>query len=122
MFVAWGLTLPAAGLVAAGAEFLTDQGDWGVAAVAVFLVAVCAAIWVLSRRKPVDHTNVNDADAEPRGRRDHRHRGRHPAARPARAAAGPQGHHPGPSGPGRRRPPTPSEPPPRARCKDRNHA
>ena len=31
MFVAWGLTLPAAGLVAAGAEFVTKQGDWGVA-------------------------------------------------------------------------------------------
>lgn len=29
MFVAWGLTLPAAGLVGAGAEFLTKQGPWG---------------------------------------------------------------------------------------------
>jgi PiT family inorganic phosphate transporter len=70
MFVAWGLTLPAAGLVAAGSEYVTQQGDWGVAAVAVFLVASCAAIWFISRRQVVDHTNVNDvepADAEPAG-------------------------------------------------------
>ncbi|MFF3287742.1 anion permease [Streptomyces sp. NPDC003023] len=70
MFVAWGLTLPAAGLVAAGSEFVTKQGDWGVAAVAVFLVASCVAIWFISRRQVIDHTNVNDADApagEPAG-------------------------------------------------------
>ncbi|GAA2924785.1 inorganic phosphate transporter [Streptomyces enissocaesilis] len=70
MFVAWGLTLPAAGLVAAGSEFVTKQGDWGVAAVAVFLVASCVAIWFISRRQVVDHTNVNDVDAgddEPAG-------------------------------------------------------
>ncbi|MGW0700320.1 anion permease [Streptomyces sp. NPDC002867] len=68
MFVAWGLTLPAAGLVAAGSEFVTQQGDWGVAAVAVFLVASCAAIWFVSRRQVVDHTNVNDTeDQEPAG-------------------------------------------------------
>ncbi|MFF9868779.1 anion permease [Streptomyces sp. NPDC013953] len=70
MFVAWGLTLPAAGLVAAGSEYVTQQGDWGVAAVAVFLVASCAAIWFISRRQVVDHTNVNDvetADSEPAG-------------------------------------------------------
>ncbi|MFJ8583081.1 anion permease [Streptomyces sp. NPDC093595] len=70
MFVAWGLTLPAAGLVAAGSEYVTQQGDWGVAAVAVFLIASCAAIWFISRRQVVDHTNVNDvepADAEPAG-------------------------------------------------------
>ncbi|MFF3321627.1 anion permease [Streptomyces sp. NPDC002889] len=64
MFVAWGLTLPAAGLVAAGAEFVTQQGDWGVAAVAVFLVASCIAIWFISRRQVIDHTNVNDTGAE----------------------------------------------------------
>ncbi|GAA4925016.1 anion permease [Streptomyces coeruleoprunus] len=71
MFVAWGLTLPAAGLVAALAEFVARQGDWGVAAVATFLVASSAAIWFISRRQVVDHTNVNDvdeaADAEPAG-------------------------------------------------------
>ncbi|MEU5162249.1 inorganic phosphate transporter [Streptomyces sp. NPDC020875] len=62
MFVAWGLTLPAAGLVAAASEFVTKQGDWGVAAVAVFLVASSAAIWIVSRRQVVDHTNVNDVN------------------------------------------------------------
>lgn len=68
MFLAWGLTLPAAGLVAAGSEFVTKQGDWGVAAVAVFLVSACTAIWFISRRQVVDHTNVNDVDAaEPAG-------------------------------------------------------
>lgn len=66
MFVAWGLTLPAAGLMGAGAEFLTKQGPWGVGAVAVLLVAGSGAIWLLSRRKPVDHTNVN-AGTEPAG-------------------------------------------------------
>ncbi|MER7913770.1 MULTISPECIES: inorganic phosphate transporter [unclassified Streptomyces] len=62
MFVAWGLTLPAAGLVGAGAEFLTKQGPWGIAVVAVLLVAGSAVIWALSRRKPVDHHNVTADD------------------------------------------------------------
>ncbi|MEU9414330.1 inorganic phosphate transporter [Streptomyces sp. NPDC051000] len=59
MFIAWGLTLPAAALVAAGAELVMRTGDIGVAAVAVFLVASCFAIWVISRRQVVDHHNVN---------------------------------------------------------------
>ncbi|MFI6940693.1 anion permease [Streptomyces sp. NPDC050418] len=67
MFVAWGLTLPAAGLVAAGAEFVARQGDWGVAVVAVFLVASCAAIWLISRRQVVDHNNVNEVDTPAAG-------------------------------------------------------
>ncbi|MEU0396744.1 inorganic phosphate transporter [Streptomyces sp. NPDC006208] len=68
MFVAWGLTLPAAGLVAAGSEFVTQQGDWGVAAVAAFLIASCVAIWFISRRQVIDHNNVNDMEAdEPAG-------------------------------------------------------
>ncbi|MFJ8307456.1 MULTISPECIES: anion permease [unclassified Streptomyces] len=65
MVVAWCLTLPAAGLVGAGAEFLTRQGAWGIAAVAVLLIAGSGVIWSLSRRQPVDHTNVTaDAPAE----------------------------------------------------------
>ena len=69
MFVAWGLTLPAAGLVAAGAEYVARQGDWGVYAVAAFLVASCVGIWLVSRRQVVDHTNVNEVseDDEPAG-------------------------------------------------------
>ncbi|MEV6052492.1 inorganic phosphate transporter [Streptomyces sp. NPDC052107] len=67
MAVAWVLTLPAAALVGAGAESVTDLGDWGTAAVAVFLVAASAAIWKVSRREVVDHTNVVDAPEEPAG-------------------------------------------------------
>ncbi|MFF0475941.1 anion permease [Streptomyces sp. NPDC004284] len=71
MFVAWGLTLPAAAVVGAGAEFLTKQGTWGIVAVAVLLVAGSGVIWSLSRRKPVDRHNVTDddidGDAEPAG-------------------------------------------------------
>ncbi|MFI6928767.1 anion permease [Streptomyces sp. NPDC050287] len=58
MFVAWGLTLPAAALVGALAEYVTGIGDVGTALVAVFLIASSAAIWKLSRREVVDHTNV----------------------------------------------------------------
>ncbi|GAA2369329.1 inorganic phosphate transporter [Streptomyces cuspidosporus] len=65
MVLAWVLTLPAAGLVAGGAALLADQGDWGVTAVAVIAVAACAAIWAASRRKPVDHTNVNEVETVP---------------------------------------------------------
>ncbi|MEV8021983.1 inorganic phosphate transporter [Streptomyces sp. NPDC086554] len=72
MFVAWGLTLPAAGLVGAGAEFLTKQGPWGIGATAALLVGGATVIWVLSRRNAVDHTNVADDEiggsgAEPAG-------------------------------------------------------
>ncbi|MGD6746284.1 inorganic phosphate transporter [Streptomyces sp. BH106] len=62
MFVAWGLTLPAAGLVGAGAEFLTKQGPWGIGLTAALLVTGSAVIWKLSRRNSIDHTNVT-ADA-----------------------------------------------------------
>ncbi|MFJ9816520.1 anion permease [Streptomyces sp. NPDC101151] len=69
MFVAWALTLPAAALVGALAESVTDLGDWGTAVVAVFLVAASAGIWKISRREVVDHTNVNTVDdsVEPAG-------------------------------------------------------
>ncbi|MBV1936975.1 inorganic phosphate transporter [Streptomyces sp. BV286] len=67
MFVAWGLTLPAAGLVGAGAEFLTKQGTWGIVLTGTLLVAGSAVIWILSRRQPVTVDNVNDVDGEPAG-------------------------------------------------------
>lgn len=60
MVTGWALTIPAAGLVAAASTVLAEQGDWGVTTVAVLAVAACAAIWIASRRQPVDHTNVND--------------------------------------------------------------
>ncbi|MFY1676335.1 MULTISPECIES: inorganic phosphate transporter [unclassified Streptomyces] len=63
MFVAWGLTLPAAALVAALAEWITGFGSWGTALVAGFLVVSSAAIWRISRREVVDHTNVNEHTA-----------------------------------------------------------
>ncbi|MFP8887198.1 inorganic phosphate transporter [Streptomyces mangrovi] len=62
MVAAWGLTLPAAGLIAAGSALLAVQGDWGVTVVAVVCAAAIAAIWFASRREPVDHTNVNDVE------------------------------------------------------------
>ncbi|MFQ6144740.1 anion permease [Streptomyces seoulensis] len=64
MAIAWVLTLPAAALVGAGAEAVTGLGDWGTALVAVFLVASSAAIWKISRRQVVDHTNVTGAGSE----------------------------------------------------------
>jgi PiT family inorganic phosphate transporter len=67
MAIAWVLTLPAAALVGAGAESVTGLGDWGTALVAVFLVAASAAIWKLSRREVVDHTNVVAETEEPAG-------------------------------------------------------
>lgn len=60
MFIAWGLTLPAAALVASGAELVMRTGDIGVTAVALFLVGSCVAIWFISRRQVVDHTNVTE--------------------------------------------------------------
>ncbi|AKZ54965.1 putative low-affinity inorganic phosphate transporter [Streptomyces ambofaciens ATCC 23877] len=66
MFVAWGLTLPAAALVAAIAEWVCGLGDWGTGLVLVFLIASSAAIWKISRREVVDHTNVID-EPEPSG-------------------------------------------------------
>ncbi|MET7781913.1 inorganic phosphate transporter [Streptomyces mirabilis] len=67
MFVAWGLTLPAAGLAGASAEFLTKQGTWGIVLTGALLVAGAGTIWKLSRRQPVTIDNVNDVDAEPAG-------------------------------------------------------
>lgn len=66
MVVAWVLTLPAAALVGALAEWVTGFGAWGTALVAVFLVGSSFAIWRRSRREVIDHNNVNDAE-EPAG-------------------------------------------------------
>ncbi|NEA37834.1 inorganic phosphate transporter [Streptomyces sp. SID11385] len=66
MAIAWLLTLPAAALVGAGAEFLTRQGTWGVALTGVLLLAGAGTIYVLSRRQPVSHHDVA-GEAEPAG-------------------------------------------------------
>ncbi|MDT0306793.1 anion permease [Streptomyces sp. DSM 44917] len=60
MVAAWALTLPAAGAIGAVAALIAERGDLGVALVAVLLVGASAAIWARSRRRPVDHSNVND--------------------------------------------------------------
>ncbi len=63
MLAAWGMTLPAAGIVGALCFWLQDGvgGFAGSALVFALLVATSAGIWFASRRKPVDHTNVNEA-------------------------------------------------------------
>ncbi|MGI5187185.1 anion permease [Promicromonospora sp. CA-289599] len=69
MLGAWMLTLPAAGLIGALC-FWVQHGVGGVlgsALVLGILLASAAAIWIASRRKPVDHTNVNEAWDEERG-------------------------------------------------------
>jgi inorganic phosphate transporter, PiT family len=63
MVFAWLLTLPASGLLGAGAGWIADRGTWGVLAVAVIGIAVAYAIWLRSRQNPVDAHNVNDEPA-----------------------------------------------------------
>lgn len=62
MLAAWGLTLPAAGLVGAFCFWLQDVigGVGGTVAVFTLLIGVSAAIWIASRRKPISADNVND--------------------------------------------------------------
>ncbi|WP_078900945.1 inorganic phosphate transporter [Actinacidiphila yeochonensis] len=62
MVAAWALTLPAAGLIGGGAAYLADRGAWGVTAVGVIGLAVCAVVRTAARRKPVTHSNVNDVE------------------------------------------------------------
>jgi PiT family inorganic phosphate transporter len=73
MATAWLFTLPAAGIVGAGAEFLAHAigPTAGVIVDLVILVAVAGFIYWRSRATKVDHNNVNDewtgsvAPAEP---------------------------------------------------------
>jgi PiT family inorganic phosphate transporter len=69
MLGAWMLTLPAAGLIGALCYWVQHGvgGVLGSALVLGILLASAAAIWIASRRKPVDHTNVNEAWDEERG-------------------------------------------------------
>lgn len=62
MLVAWGVTLPAAGLVGAICLWIQHGvGGWlGTAIVSALLIATCVTIWFASRRKPVSAHNVND--------------------------------------------------------------
>jgi inorganic phosphate transporter, PiT family len=62
MLAAWGLTLPAAGIVGALCFWIQDLigGIAGTAVVFAILIGTSLAIWIVSRRKPVDASNVND--------------------------------------------------------------
>ncbi len=62
MVIAWAITLPMAGLVAAAMWFLGHLIGGLAGAVVVFgaLVAVNALMWHRSRANAVDHRNVND--------------------------------------------------------------
>ncbi len=60
--LSWLVTLPAAALVAAGAALLADRGTWGTVLDGVLALGVCAGAWTLSRRRKVDHHNVNDVE------------------------------------------------------------
>lgn len=67
MFVAWVMTLPAAGLVGAGCYGIVNGigGTAGVLITFLLMVVGCAWLFALSRRAPVTHSNVNEEWAEP---------------------------------------------------------
>ncbi|WP_125773269.1 inorganic phosphate transporter [Antribacter gilvus] len=69
MLGAWMLTLPAAGLVGAACFWVQHGvgGALGSVLVLVILLGSSFAIWLASRRRPVDHTNVNEAWDEEKG-------------------------------------------------------
>jgi PiT family inorganic phosphate transporter len=69
MLAAWGLTLPAAGVVGAVCFWVGHGvgGFLGSMIVFALLLAASTTIWLASRRRPVDHTNVNEAWDETNG-------------------------------------------------------
>lgn len=62
MVAAWLVTLPSAGTVGAGTYFLVHAigGFAGTAIGFALLVAVAVALWLQSRKAPINHRNVND--------------------------------------------------------------
>ncbi|MEY9967768.1 PiT family inorganic phosphate transporter [Streptacidiphilus sp. MAP12-16] len=58
MTYAWGLTLPAAAALGGIGTMLADQGSWGVGALALIGIGVSGWIYLISRRRPIDATNV----------------------------------------------------------------
>jgi inorganic phosphate transporter, PiT family len=58
--VSWVLTLPAAAAVGGVAAWVADRGDLGVALVGLVALAAAAGFYLLSRRRPVNHDNVNE--------------------------------------------------------------
>jgi PiT family inorganic phosphate transporter len=69
MLAAWGMTLPAAGIVGAVCYWIQHGigGSLGTLIVLAILLATSFAIWLASRRKPVDHSNVNEEWDETKG-------------------------------------------------------
>ncbi|PFG44814.1 PiT family inorganic phosphate transporter [Isoptericola jiangsuensis] len=69
MLAAWGMTLPAAGLVGAVCYWIQHGigGALGTLIVLAILLGVAFTIWTASRRKPVDHSNVNEEWDETKG-------------------------------------------------------
>lgn len=61
MLIAWLITFPCAGAIAAAACAVTKFGTPGIAAVAVAALAIAFIIFRLSRRNPVSSANVNDS-------------------------------------------------------------
>ena len=59
MVIAWVVTVPAAAVVGARAGWLAISGTSGLICVAVIGVAVAGAIYLASRRDPIDAHNVN---------------------------------------------------------------
>jgi len=61
MLIAWGLTLPAAGIVGGAAAWLAHYGRWGFVAVLAILLLGSVAIKIAASRNHVSHENVNDS-------------------------------------------------------------
>jgi PiT family inorganic phosphate transporter len=61
MAAAWLITLPSAGIVGALTYFLVHGiGSWaGIGIGFALLIAAAAAIWLQSRKAPIDSKNVN---------------------------------------------------------------
>jgi PiT family inorganic phosphate transporter len=61
MVMAWVVTLPSAAVVGAFAAEFATRGWFGVLIIAVALIGAAGAIFLLSRKNPVDHNNINDS-------------------------------------------------------------
>ena len=60
MLIAWLITFPCAGVIAALACALAKTGVWGTVATVLIGVCVALVIFALSKRNPVNSGNVND--------------------------------------------------------------
>jgi PiT family inorganic phosphate transporter len=64
--IGWVVTLPAAALVGALSAWVASSSTAGLIGVAVVAAAAALGIYVLARRQPVTHENVNDESDEAR--------------------------------------------------------